>query len=31
MNKFSGWKKAGRKRISGYGLQRCWEKVAETE
>jgi hypothetical protein len=31
MNKFGGWKKAGRKRISGYGLQRCWEKVAETE
>ena len=31
MNKFREWEKSGRKRISGYGLQRCWEKIAETK
>jgi len=27
MNKFDDWEKAGRKRIDGYGLQRCWVKI----
>lgn len=27
MNRFDDWEKAGRKRIDGYGLQRCWEKI----
>jgi hypothetical protein len=27
MNKFDEWKKTGRKRIEGYGQQRCWEKI----
>ncbi len=27
MNRFSDWKKAGRRYINEYGQQRCWEKV----
>jgi hypothetical protein len=27
MNKFDEWKRVGLKRISGYGPQRCWERM----
>lgn len=29
MNQFPEWEKAGRKRVSKYGLQRCWVKKSE--
>lgn len=30
MNRFKGWQKVGRRYISGYGQQRCWEKQRDT-
>lgn len=31
MNRFDGWSKAGRQYITGYGRQRCWVRIKETQ